>query len=206
MGFERYVDYALDVPMYFVYRDGRYIDVAGASFRDFLGGKLSALPGERPTLENWRDHLTTLFPDVRLKRFLEMRGADAGTLPALWALPALWVGLLYDNDTLDAAYALIKGWTMPEREALRDSVPRLGFATPFRKSNVLDIARQVAFLAETGLKRRNRLDQNGNDESVALLPLIELLEQGRSPADLLLADYRNDWKGNIDKVFEAREF
>jgi glutamate--cysteine ligase len=206
MGFERYVDYALDVPMYFVYRDGRYIDVAGASFRDFLGGKLSALPGERPTLENWRDHLTTLFPDVRLKRFLEMRGADAGTLPALWALPALWVGLLYDNDTLDAAYALIKDWTMPEREALRDSVPRLGFATPFRKSNVLDIARQVAFLAETGLKRRNRLDQNGNDESVALLPLIELLEQGRSPADLLLADYRNDWKGNIDKVFEARSF
>ena len=143
---------------------------------------------------------------MRLKRFLEMRGADAGTLPALWALPALWVGLLYDNDTLDAAYALIKDWTMPEREALRDSVPRLGFATPFRKSNVLDIARQVAFLAETGLKRRNRLDQNGNDESVALLPLIELLEQGRSPADLLLADYRNDWKGNIDKVFEARAF
>jgi glutamate--cysteine ligase len=206
MGFERYVDYALEVPMYFVYRDGNYIDVAGASFRDFLAGKLSALPGMRPTLEDWRDHLTTLFPDVRLKRFLEMRGADAGTLSALWALPALWVGLLYDEDTLDAAYALIKDWTSIERQALRDSVPRLGLATPFRKSGVLDIARQVVFLAETGLKRRRRLDMKGNDESRALLPVIELLEQGRSPADLLLADYKNDWKGNIDKVFEARAF
>jgi len=192
--------------MYFVYRDGNYIDVAGASFRDFLAGKLSALPGMRPTLEDWRDHLTTLFPDVRLKRFLEMRGADAGTLSALWALPALWVGLLYDEDTLDAAYALIKDWTSIERQALRDSVPRLGLATPFRKSGVLDIARQVVFLAETGLKRRRRLDMKGNDESRALLPVIELLEQGRSPADLLLADYKNDWKGNIDKVFEARAF
>ena len=206
MGFERYVDYALEVPMYFVYRDGNYIDVAGASFRDFLAGKLSALPGMRPTLEDWRDHLTTLFPDVRLKRFLEMRGADAGTLSALWALPALWVGLLYDEDTLDAAYALIKDWTSIERQALRDSVPRLGLATPFRKSGVLDIARQVVFLAETGLKRRRRLDMKGNDESRALLPVIELLEQGRSPADLLLTDYKNDWKGNIDKVFEARAF
>ena len=206
MGFERYVDYALDVPMYFVYRDGRYIDVAGTSFRDFLAGKLAALPGERPTLENWRDHLTTLFPDVRLKRFMEMRGADAGTLAALWALPALWVGLLYDRDTLDAAYALIKDWSVSEREALRDAVPRFGLATPFRKSSVLDIARQVVFLAETGLKRRNRRDLNGNDESVALVPLIELLEQGRSPADLLLADYNNDWHGKIDKVFEARAF
>jgi glutamate--cysteine ligase len=206
MGFERYVDYALDVPMYFVYRDGRYLDVAGSSFRDFLAGKLTALPGMRPTLEDWRDHLTTLFPDVRLKRFLEMRGADAGTLSALWALPALWVGLLYDNDMLDAAYALIKDWTSIERQVLRDSVPRLGLATPFRKSGVLDIAREVVMLAETGLKRRQRLDLKGNDESLALLPVIELLEQGRSPADLLLADYKNDWKGNIDKVFEARAF
>jgi len=204
MSFERYVDYALDVPMYFVYRDGWYLDVAGSSFRDFLAGKLTALPGERPTLEDWRDHLTTLFPDVRLKRFLEMRGADAGTLPALWALPALWVGLLYDKDTLDAAYTLIEDWTASERQALRDSVPRLGLGTPFRKSSLLDIARQVVFLAETGLKRRKRLDLNGNDESLALLPLIELLEQGRSPADLLLAAYDSDWKGNIDRVFDGR--
>jgi glutamate--cysteine ligase len=167
---------------------------------------LVALPGDRPTLEDWRDHLTTLFPDVRLKRFLEMRGADAGTLPALWALPALWVGLLYDKDTLEAAYALIKDWTGSERQALRDSVPRLGLSTTFRKSNVLDIARQVVFLAETGLKRRKRLDPNGNDESLALLTLIELLEQGRSPADLLLADFNNDWRGNIDEVFKARAF
>ena len=204
MGFERYVDYALDVPMYFVYRDDRYINVAGASFRDFLAGKLVALPGERPTLDDWRDHLTTLFPDVRLKRFLEMRGADSGSLPALVALPALWVGLLYDDDTLDAAYALIADWTLQERQALRDSVPRLGLATPFRKRGVLDLAREIVSLAETGLKRRKRLDPNGADESKALEPLFGILEQGRSPADLLLADYAGGWKGNIDKVFDAR--
>jgi glutamate--cysteine ligase len=206
MGFERYVDYALDVPMYFVYRDGRYIDVAGASFRDFLAGKLTALPGERPTLDDWRDHLTTLFPDVRMKRFLEMRGADAGLLPSLCALPALWVGLLYDKDALDAAYALIKDWTPAEHQALRDSVPRLGLRTRFRDETVLDVAEKVVTLAETGLKRRNRLDAKGNDESGALSSLIERLEQGLSPADILLADYKTSWHGNIDKAFEARAF
>ncbi len=133
MGFERYVDYALDVPMYFVYRDGRYIDVAGASFRDFLAGKLAALPGMRPTVDDWADHLTTLFPDVRLKRFLEMRGADAGSFAQIAALPALWTGLLYDQTALDGALALTRDWTVAEMQALRDAVPRQGFgAVPWR--------------------------------------------------------------------------
>ena len=128
MSFERYADYALDVPMYFVYRDGRYIDAAGASFRDFLAGKLAQLPGERPTLDDWSDHLTTLFPEVRMKRFLEMRGADGGRWRRICALPAFWVGLLYDQTSLDAAWDLVKDWTAEERQALRDAVPRTALA------------------------------------------------------------------------------
>lgn len=203
MGFERYVDYALDVPIYFVYRDGRYIDVAGASFRDFLGGKLEALPGERPTLEDWTDHLTTLFPDVRLKRFLEMRGADAGRFDELRALPALWVGLCYDAEALDGASALIADWTECERQALRDAVPSLGLAAPFRGGTLRDVARDVVALAEGGLKRRNRTGASGEDERHALAPVIQAVEEGRSPADRLLVEYENVWKGDIDKLFDA---
>jgi glutamate--cysteine ligase len=203
MGFERYVDYALDVPMYFVYRDGRYTDAAGASFRDFLAGRLAALPGARPTLDDWSDHLTTLFPDVRLKRFLEMRGADAGSLPQMLALPALWVGLLYDKTALDEASLLVADWTAGERQALRDAVPRHGLATPFREGTVLDVARQMVTLAEAGLKRRARLDASGEDERKMLAPLIETVETGRSPAVRLLADYHGSWDGDIDKVFDA---
>jgi glutamate--cysteine ligase len=206
MGFERYADYALDVPMYFVYREARYIDVAGASFRDFLGGKLAALPGVRPTLDDWADHLTTLFPDVRLKRFLEMRGADAGSFAQILALPALWAGLLYDEDALSEASELIGDWTLEELQALRDSVPRLGLNAPFRGGAVHDVARIVVRLAEAGLKRRARLDRKGDDETKALLPLIETVEEGRSPADRLLADYHGYWHGDIDKVFEAAAF
>ena len=206
MGFERYVDYALDVPMYFVYRDESYIDVAGASFRDFLEGKLAPLPGVLPTLDDWADHLTTLFPDVRLKRFLEMRGADAGDLRQLCALPALWVGLLYDSEALDQACALIADWTAAERQALRDSVPRLGLATPFRRSTLLDIAREVVTIALGGLRRRARVGRNGEDERKALEPLLETLEAGRSPADRLLADYRGAWRGNIDRLFDTQAF
>ena len=203
MGFERYVDYALDVPMYFVYRDGRYTDAAGALFRDFLAGRLAALPGARPTLDDWSDHLTTLFPDVRLKRFLEMRGADAGSLPQMLALPALWVGLLYDKTALDEASLLVADWTAGERQALRDVVPRHGLATPFREGTVLDAARQMVTLAEAGLKRRARLDASGEDERKMLAPLIETVETGRSPAVRLLADYHGSWDGDIDKVFDA---
>jgi len=203
MGFERYVDYALDVPMYFVYRNERYIDVAGASFRDFLAGKLKALPGVRPTLDDWADHLTTLFPDVRLKRFLEMRGADAGSFAALWALPALWTGLLYDQQALDGAVALTRDWTLDERQALRDAVPRLGLKTPFRSGTLRDVGRDMVGLALDGLTRRARLDRNGDDERKALVPLIEIVEEGRSAADRLLANFSGPWQGNIDKVFET---
>jgi len=206
MGFERYVDYALNVPMYFVYRDGRYVDVAGASFRDFLAGKLAALPGARPTLEDWADHLTTLFPDVRLKRFLEMRGADAGSLAQLWALPALWAGLLYDEQALDGALALIDDWTMAEMQTLRAAVPRLGLKTPFRGGTLRDVGREMIGLALGGLQRRARLDQSGEDERKALAPLVETVEEGRSPADRLLAAYHGPWHGDIDKVFDTQAF
>ena len=206
MGFERYVDYALDVPMYFVYRDERYIDVAGASFRDFLDGKLAALPGVRPTIDDWADHLTTLFPDVRLKRFLEMRGADAGSFRELNALPALWTGLLYDSGALDQAYALIADWSDEERQALRDAVPRLGLATPFRGRKLLDVAREAVTIALGGLRRRARRDLGGEDERKALEPLLEIVEAGRSPSDRLLADFSGPWQGDIDRVFEQRAF
>jgi glutamate--cysteine ligase len=204
MGFERYVDYALDVPMYFVYRDGRYLDVAGASFRDFLAGRLAALPGTRPSLDDWADHLTTLFPDVRLKRFLEMRGADAGSFAEIVALPALWTGLLYDREALGGASALIRDWTVDEMQALRDAVPRLGLEAPFRGGKVLDVARTMVQLAEGGLKRRARLDRQGEDERKALAPLIETIEQGRSPSDRLLGAYHGAWQGDIDQLFETQ--
>jgi glutamate--cysteine ligase len=204
MGFERYVDYALDVPMYFVYRDGRYIDVAGASFRDFLAGKLAALPDLRPTLDDWADHLTTLFPDVRLKRFLEMRGADAGSFAQIAALPALWTGLLYDQQALDEALALTRDWTVDEMQALRDAVPRLGLKAPFRGGTVLGVARNMLALAEAGLKRRARLDRQGEDERKALAPLIETIADGRSPADRLLAAYHGIWAGDIDQIFDTQ--
>jgi glutamate--cysteine ligase len=206
MGFERYVDYALDVPMYFVYRDGRYIDAAGASFRDFLAGKLAALPGARATMADWIDHHTTLFPDVRLKRFLEMRGADAGSLHQILALPALWVGLLYDKIALDQAAALVSGWTEDERQDLRVSVPRLGLKAPFRGGTVLDLAREMVTLASEGLKRRACHDDDGEDERKLLAPLIEIVETERSPADRLLAAYRGPWHGDIDEVFATAAF
>jgi glutamate--cysteine ligase len=206
MGFERYVDYALGVPMYFVYRDGRYIDVAGAAFRDFLGGKLAALPGVRPTLDDWADHLTTLFPDVRLKHFLEMRGADAGGFAQIWALPALWTGLLYDKDALGGALALTADWTTAELQRLRDTVPKLGLNTPFRGRKLRETAREMVALALGGLERRARADKNGEDERKALAPLVAAIEEGLSPADRLLALYHGPWQGEIDRVFEAQAF
>ena len=151
-GFERYVDYALDVPMYFVYRDGRYIDVAGKSFRDFLAGKIPELAGITPMMSDWADHLTTIFPEVRLKTYLEVRGADGGTWRRICGLPALWAGLLYDQTALDAAWDLVKDWTEEEREAMRASVPVLAFKTPFRDTNVLDLARQMLTISTAGLR------------------------------------------------------
>ncbi|MEG6508738.1 glutamate--cysteine ligase [Methyloligella sp. 2.7D] len=205
MGFERYVDYALSVPMYFVYRDGHYIDVSGASFADFLQGKLEALPGERPTFSDWSDHLTTAFPDVRLKHFLEMRGADGGSMPYICALPALWVGLLYDSQSLAAAADLIADWTAEERQALRDAVPRQALDAPFRGGTVADIAKVMMRLAEEGLRRRAVLDLSGRDERVHLDPLWASLERG-VPADRLLADFAGPWQGQIDRLFAAEAY
>jgi glutamate--cysteine ligase len=201
-GFESYVDWLLDVPMYFVYRDGRYIDAAGQSFRDFIAGRLPALPGEIPGMGDWVDHLTTAFPEVRLKRFLEMRGADGGPWRHLCALPALWVGLLYDQVALDAAWDLVKSWTAEEHAALRADVPRRGLATPFRGGTLQPVAMEMLSIARDGLRRRGRVNQSGDDESHFLEPLISIARTGRTPAEELLAAYHERWGGRIDKIYE----
>jgi glutamate--cysteine ligase len=206
MGFERYVDYMLDVPMYFVYRDGKYIDVAGQSFRDFLAGKLPGLPGELPTASDWGDHLTTAFPEVRLKKFLEMRGADSGPWGRLCALPALWVGLLYDDAAADAALDLVKDWTREERETLRDDVMKLGLDTKFRRATVRDLAKAMVEIAAAGLARRNRRDGKGRDESLFLDPLHEIVASGQTPADKLLDAYANRWHGSVDPIFTEEAY
>ncbi len=202
MGFERYVDYALDVPMYFVYRDGRYIDVAGQSFRDFMQGRLPDLPGETPTIADWSNHLTTLFPEVRLKRYLEMRGADGGPWSRLCALPALWTGLLYDGSALDAAWDLVKGWSLADHERLRIEVPKRALATPFGKGTVGDIATEVLAIARSGLKARNRQDGGGADETGFLDVLAQIVARGETPAEVKLRRYHEEWGGEIDPVFK----
>jgi len=206
MSYERYADYALDVPMYFVYRDGKYIDVAGASFRDFLAGKLKALEGEKPTADDWSDHLTTLFPEVRMKRFLEMRGADGGRWMSITALPAFWTGLLYDQAALDAAWDLVKDWTAEEREDLRQSVPKGGLKTAFRTTSVLDLSRRALAIARTGLKNRNRINAFNQDESIYLAPIEVISASGLTVSDQLLARYAGAWHGNIDHIFEEFAF
>jgi glutamate--cysteine ligase len=206
MGYERYVDYALAVPMYFVYRNGHYIDASGASFQDFLDGRLPQLPGERPTLDDWSDHLTTLFPEVRLKRFLEMRGADSGPWQRICALPALWVGLLCDPQALDDAWRLVKDWTAEERETLRDAVPKTALATPFRRTTVQHIAREVLHIARRGLRARRHINAASQDESVYLEPLDEVALSGRTLADRLLERFEGPWSGQIDHVFEEYAF
>ena len=200
-GFEQYVDYMLDVPMYFVYRQGTYINAAGQSFRDFMAGKLPALPGELPTMKDWEDHLTTAFPEVRLKTFLEMRGADGGPWARLCALPAFWTGLLYDTEARDAAWDLVKDWTAEERDMLRREVPRTALKTPFRDRTVKEIACEVLCIARQGLKNRKRLDFVGLDESHFLQPLYTICDSGLTPAEELLAAYERRWRGNIDPIF-----
>ena len=206
MGYERYVDYALDVPMYFVYRDGEYIDVAGASFRDFLEGRLEKLPGEKPTIEDWSDHLTTLFPEVRLKRFLEMRGADGGPWRRICALPAFWVGLLYDTGALDQAYELVRSWSAEERQTLRNEVPVHGLQTPFRGGTLQDVAREAAKISAAGLKARGRLNSKGDDETTFLDFVEEAAASGRVPADELLARYHNSWKRDVNRIYAEYAF
>ena len=206
-GYERYADYALDVPMYFVYRDGKYIDAAGLSFRDFLKGELSALPGERPTIDDWNDHLSTAFPEVRLKTFLEMRGADGGPWNRICALPALWVGLLYDDGALDAAWDLVKDWSLDERQALRDSVPELALDAPLPGGGRLrDIAGEVLDIAHAGLAARARLNGAGDNETGFLDPLREIVRSGKVPAQVLLDRYHGEWGGDISRVYGEASF
>ena len=202
-GFERYVDYLLDVPMYFVYRDGQYIDAAGRSFRDFMAGRLAELEGQLPRESDWVDHMTTAFPEVRLKKYLEMRGADSGPLGMLAALPALWVGLLYDPAAEAAAADLIADWTVAEMAALRDEVPRSGLKTPFRGGTVGDIASQVVTIARQGLVARARRDGTGADESVYLAPLEAIAASGVTRADELLAAFNGPWQSSVLPAYEA---
>ena len=201
MGFERYVDYALDVPMYFVKRDD-YIDVSGMSFRDLLAGKLPGHPGLRATLSDWVNHVSTIFPEVRLKRFLEMRGSDAGPWRRLPAHPAFWTGILYDDAVLDAAWDIVKDWSAQERQTLRDDVPRAGFQATIRARKMLDLAHECLQLAEAGLKRRARLDHNGRDETHYLQPLQDVVARGITPAEELLEKYHGPWQKSVEPVFD----
>ncbi len=201
-GFERYVDYMLDVPMYFVYRNGEYIDVSGQSFRDFMAGKLPGYPGEYPTIKDWEDHLSTVFPEVRLKKFIEMRGADGGPWARLCALPAFWTGLLYDSEARAEASALIADWTLAEHEHLRAEVPRTALKTAFRDASVRELALDVLKIARGGLCRRNRTDSLGLDETHYLRPLFQTAESGLTPADELLAAYEHRWDQCIKPVFQ----
>jgi glutamate--cysteine ligase len=200
-GFERYVDYLLDVPMYFSYRGGEYIDAAGLSFRDFMQGKLPVLPGALPTMKDWADHMTTAFPEVRLKKYLEMRGADGGPWNRLCALPAFWVGLLYDDAALDAAWDLVKDFTMTERNALRDGVPRHALKLPFRGATVRELALEALKIAGAGLQRRQRFNRSGATEAVFLEPLVEFALANETPAERKLALFHGAWNGSVDPVF-----
>ena len=202
-GYEHYVDWALDAPMYFVKRKGRFINAAGQSFRDFLKGELPALPGVIPTVEDWEDHLSTLFPEVRLKTFLEQRGADGGPWKRLCALPALWVGLLYDDAALDAAWDLVKDWTLEERAALRKDTAKFALQAEFRGGKVQDIALKVLDIAREGLKRRGRLNAHGEHEALFLDDLFDIARSGKSPADVLLERYYGEWNESVEPVFEA---
>jgi len=204
-GFEQYVDYALDVPMYFVIRDKKYINVAGESFRAFLKGELPQLPGEKPTVKDWEDHLSTIFPEVRLKQFLEMRGADMGDEKSVTALSAFWTGLLYDPISLEAAYELTAPWTSEGRERLRREVPRLGLHTPHERTNVFDIAAQAVGIAEAGLVRRARLNAQEEDETIHLRPLEETIRLAKSPAERWLDKFRGAWNGDLSRIFTEAE-
>ena len=208
MGFERWVEWVLDVPMYFVYRDGAYIDALGQSFRDFLKGELPALPGEKPTMSDWADHLTTVFPEARVKQYIEMRGADGGPWRRLCALPALWVGLMYDQGALDAAWDLAKDWDAETREAWRVAASVEGLDAKVGGRSMRDLAAEVLTIAEGGLKARARPGAGGlvPDETHFLSALQETVETGLTPADELLAHYNGDWNGDLDRIYDAYSY
>ena len=200
MGYQAYVDWVLDVPMYFVYRDGQYIDALGQSFRDFLAGKLPALPGEIPTLSDWADHLTTVFPEARVKQFIEMRGADCGSVRHLAALPAFWVGLMYDQTALDACWDVVRDWSAETREGLRVAASVDGLQAQAGGVSLLPLAREVLAISQAGLAAR------GLGEGVHLDVLAEELARGRNQADDLLALYRGEWGGDLSRVYAATSY
>ena len=204
-GFEAWVQWVLDVPMYFVYRDGKYIDALGMSFRDFLKGELPALPGEKPLLSDWADHLTTVFPEARIKQFIEQRGADGGPWRRLCALPAFWVGLLYDQTALDAAWDLCKGWSAEQREALRVAASIDGLQAKVDGITMHDLAREVVAISELGLRNRAKPGAGGlvSDETHFLNALQESIESGETPADELLRHYGGDWDGDLSRIYDA---
>jgi glutamate--cysteine ligase len=206
MGFERWVDYALDVPMYFVKHGDDYVDVAGQSFRDLMAGKLPAMPGERATISDWANHISTIFPEVRLKRYLEMRGADCGSTANLLALPALWAGILYDDVSLDAAWDLVKDWNAGDRQQLRDDVPKLALAASVRGRTVFEIATQMLKLAREGLTRRKRFDIEGLDETRYLEVLEDRLARGTTPAQALLEKFNGPWAGSVEPIYTQEAY
>ena len=205
-GYEQYVDWALDAPMYFVKRNAIFQDATGLSFRDFLNGELPLMPGELPVLSDWEDHLSTLFPEVRLKTFLEQRGADGGPWNRLCALPAFWVGLLYDQTALDAAWDLVKDWTAEERDAMRAGAAKTALKTPFRNTTLQDIAQQALAIARSGLKARQRLNAHGENEALFLDDLDEIAKTGVSPAERLLERYHGPWNESVEPIFEEAAY
>ncbi|GAB5509095.1 MAG: glutamate--cysteine ligase [Hyphomicrobiales bacterium] len=201
-GYDAYVEWALDVPMYFIKRGSTYHDVTGSSFRDLMAGNHAAVPGEKATLSDWTNHLSTLFPDVRLKQYIEMRGADGGPWARICALPALWVGLMYDEAVLAQAEALVMDMSAQERASIRNEVPVHGLNAPYRGGTVRDLAGQMVSLARKGLAARGLENDTGNDETVFLSALEEVVETGRTPADVLLDRYNGSWKGDLDRIFK----
>jgi len=200
-GFLAYTEWALDAPMYFVMRDGKFIDCAGSSFRDFMHGKLPQLAGQYPMMDDWEVHISTLFPDVRLKQYLEMRGADAGPWPWICALPALWKGLLYDATAEQEAWEMIADWTHAEVSSLRQAVPATAMATPFRDDTLLPLCVQMVAIARAGLERLNICNEDGENESRFLAPLLHAVETGQTQADVWLAAYEDEWHGDVSRVF-----
>jgi glutamate--cysteine ligase len=206
MGFERYVDYALDVPLYFLKRGGNYQDVAGASFRDLLAGRLKEAPGERATIADWANHLSTIFPEVRLKRYLEMRGADVGPPERIVALAALMAGLYYNPEALGSAEALIEGWSAEDRQKLRDDAPLLGLAAEVRGRDLRSVALDMLAISRSGLKRRARLNARGEDETILLHPLEAIADSGREPARHWIQRYEGPWGRSVDPSFDEAAF
>tara|TARA_Y100001968_G_scaffold53290_1_gene44342 strand:+ start:2652 stop:4004 length:1353 start_codon:yes stop_codon:yes gene_type:complete len=202
MSYERYVDYALDVPMYFINRKGKYIDLAGKSFRDFMMKKIDAVRNYDASIDDWELHLTTIFPEARLKNYIEMRGADAGNIDHICALSAFWVGLIYDTKALDEALELTKGITKDELVELRNKVPLEGLDCSVGKHDVYRLASEAIDISKNGLKRRNKLNTENNDESIYLKYLEEIIFRKESPADKLARKFNSDWNKNIEKVFE----